>query len=325
MTEKLLSIVVPMYNVENYVVKGLESTISQGLDPESYEIIVIDDLSTDSSLERARSVAADHPDITVVASDKAGIGETRNKGMRMATGRYLMFLDPDDWFEPDVFRTIVEIMDQQNLDMLNFSYRPVEELPTGEEWCKVWEQSTGERIITGPEYIAGNEVPSMVWSYAYRRSFLVNNDLWMQPHMHEDECFTFCALAMCKRIRHLSLIVYNYLRRNGSFMQAYNPRHTLDLLKAESNMINYALRRGLPVDSLAMRMLQQRKDALIWSAVRNAVRKGYGIESEMADDLKELRLLPIANPGHSLRKWIFNRWPRFYLHGMKLVYRIKRK
>lgn len=114
--EKLLSVIIPMYNVENYVEECLMSVSKQTY--ENLEIIVINDGSTDNSLLIAKSYAKRDNRISIYDFENAGLSEARNRGVRIAQGDYIAFLDSDDWVERDMYKILMQEAIKNDLDMI---------------------------------------------------------------------------------------------------------------------------------------------------------------------------------------------------------------
>ena len=105
---KKVSIIIPLYNLEKLIGKCIASALGQDLSPEEYEILVIDDGSTDGSLAAAEKAAQGHPNVHVYTKPNEGLSRTRNYGTDRAAGRYVMYLDADDYLEPNVLGRLVE-------------------------------------------------------------------------------------------------------------------------------------------------------------------------------------------------------------------------
>ena len=115
----LISIIIPVYNVENYLHVCLNSVLKQTY--QDFEIICIDDASTDSSLEILKYFEKKDSRIKVLKNDSnKGQGYSRNRGLELAQGKYISFLDGDDWLSPDAFEILIQKAEQDNLDLLMF-------------------------------------------------------------------------------------------------------------------------------------------------------------------------------------------------------------
>ena len=117
---KKISIIIPLYNLEGLIGKCIASALDQDLPPEEYEVIVVDDGSTDGSLAAAQRAACGHANVQVHAKPNEGVSMARNYGTERAAGRYVMYVDADDYLSPGVLGRLTQIMDRERLDMLCF-------------------------------------------------------------------------------------------------------------------------------------------------------------------------------------------------------------
>ena len=124
---KKLSYIIPLYNSAQWLKKCLYSVLNQDIPESEVEIICVNDGSPDNSAELAREIAKEHPSIVVIDQENKGPSGARNNAMRHATGKYLCFVDPDDYVEPNVYGGLIKQMEEQQLDMLRFDYRVVNE------------------------------------------------------------------------------------------------------------------------------------------------------------------------------------------------------
>ena len=117
---KELSIIVPVYNVEGYIEKCLSSLVTQDILMNDYEIIVINDGSTDNSLTFVEKFANGFSCIKVYSQHNQGLGSARNTGIRHSTGHYLMFVDGDDFVEPNL-GSVIKRAKEMDLDVLRYT------------------------------------------------------------------------------------------------------------------------------------------------------------------------------------------------------------
>ena len=121
----MISVIIPVYNAEKFLSRCIESVISQSYS--NWELILVDDGSPDNSADMAREIGKKHPCIIVLDQENQGPSGARNTGMKAATGKYLCFVDPDDFVETNVYGKLVQQMEDENLDMLRFNYQKVDE------------------------------------------------------------------------------------------------------------------------------------------------------------------------------------------------------
>ena len=104
MAIKKISIIIPVYNVEKYIVQCINSTLHQDLSENEYEILIIDDESPDQSVDLIKKQFYNIPSIKIISQKNKGLGGARNTGIKNASGEYLLFLDSDDFLLPNVLK-----------------------------------------------------------------------------------------------------------------------------------------------------------------------------------------------------------------------------
>lgn len=129
--EPLLSVIIPVYGVEKYISQCLESVIHQSY--KNLEIIVINDGTKDQSAVVAKKFACVDERIKVYDFDNGGLSVARNRGLEIAQGKYVAFLDSDDWIEPDMYLDLIQEMEKAHLDMIKCAVYEVFENSTKHE------------------------------------------------------------------------------------------------------------------------------------------------------------------------------------------------
>ena len=123
MDEKLVSVIIPAYNIEDYIGRCLDSIISQTY--KNLEIIVVDDGSRDYTGEILDNYAKKDRRIKVIHKENGGVSSARNKGIEAAEGDYIGFIDGDDLIEPGMYKTLVDLLEEENADIAHCGYQMV--------------------------------------------------------------------------------------------------------------------------------------------------------------------------------------------------------
>lgn len=126
MADILLTYIVPVYNTEPYLPKCLHSLVNQGLDKEVYEVLVVDDGSSDGSKAVVEAFAAEHPQVRLISQPNAGVSAARNKALDSARGRYVQFVDSDDYLEAGAMAPLLQRAVDEDLDVLMFNFKWVD-------------------------------------------------------------------------------------------------------------------------------------------------------------------------------------------------------
>lgn len=228
-----LSIIVPIYNVEKYLPKCVDSLLNQDLSSEDYEIILVDDGSPDRCGEICDEYAVRYPNIKVVHRENGGLSAARNSGIDVAQGKYVQFVDSDDYLEPNVLRTLVDKMETDNLDVLRFNYQNVNERYVVFEPNKVSKPFVDYRdeVCDGLAFLTERlGMACYAVQFMIRRN-LLEDCVFKEGIFFEDMEWTPRLLLKSQRVTSTSMMVYNYLMRQGSIARSVDKekkRKTLD-------------------------------------------------------------------------------------------------
>lgn len=219
MVKPKVSVIIPVYNVENYIRDCVESVVNQTLD--NIEIIIVNDGCTDHSINRIDDLIKSN-NLLIVNQENKGLSAARNIGLIHATGDYIAFLDSDDYIEPNFIEMLYVNAVENNLDIVVGGYKKLfsngDFLPE-----KRSQELIDSEVMTGEEYLYKsvilNDYKMEVWDDLYKRSFLEENNLkFYEGIIHEDEDFTPKCILKAKRIKVIDCLGYVYRQRKGSIM-----------------------------------------------------------------------------------------------------------
>lgn len=240
-----LSIVIPVYNVKQYIIRCLESILPQ-VRNESVEIIIVDDESPDNSIELVNNYVKNYMDIqlSIIHQKNLGLGGARNTGIIKATGEYVWFVDSDDEIEKGCLNRIMKTLEFNN-DIIIYDYYQIKSdvLIPCIRYNKSFYLNRGEELIK-------KFVLSQAWCSIYRRDFLLSNDIFFREHfLHEDGEFNMRAIVFSNKIYYAHFFIYRYYTNNpNSIMHTIKLKNQTDLLKywetAENLMKNNQLTKG---------------------------------------------------------------------------------
>ena len=209
---KKLSIIIPVYNVEQYIGRCLQSCLCQpNVTAEDYELVIVNDGTKDGSMAIIEEMTCGCTNVTIINQQNQGLSMTRNAGLKAAQGEYVWFVDSDDWIEENCLSGIMERLEQTGVDALQLQYRNVYADAPDEEVY-----STIRGIVEGREWLLSDgffvAVPFMV----YRREFLLRHNLTFYPGIyHEDNEFKPRMLYLAQTCASYDKIAYNYFRGNA--------------------------------------------------------------------------------------------------------------
>lgn len=223
------TVIVPAYNVEDYIGACLDSLVSQWRD--DVEIIVVDDGSTDGTSATASSFAARCPGLRVIRQENRGLSGARNIGIAAARGEYLLFVDGDDLVAPGAFVALREVLadkaDVVQFDFLKFRDGTTPEVPPARVRAPFF-MGTGREFFR--RLVRENAYGAVVWSRAVRTDFLRTKGLWFDEGvLHEDEEWTPRVFFHAGRVLCLPVVLYCYrIDRPGSIMASFKSGEPLE-------------------------------------------------------------------------------------------------
>ena len=224
-----LSIIVPVYNVENYLRRGLDSILLQ---PSSitYEILLIDDGSSDKSGAICDEYQSNFPNVFVSHIENNGVAEARNLGISLSKGNYLYFMDPDDFLSDNFFEKISSNL-KQKWDVLCFGYNEIKENRNTVLSCRPHFYThcglLGKNEFRN-EFIELFKTDMMynVWSRIYNKTFILKHDIrFPNKQIGEDTLFNFQVYRHLNTVLFIDSTLYNYIAgRSGSALTSFHPR-----------------------------------------------------------------------------------------------------
>lgn len=223
----VLSIIIPVYNVEAYVGRTLESVFDTMASVDDFEVIVVNDGTKDGSMDVVRQYA-DRPNIAIVEQENQGLSAARMNGLAVAKGEYVWFIDSDDWLVEDGVGKVLRLLEErEGAEVLMF---PIIKL-NGEE--SRWDYRI-ERVrqMDGKEIVRDPELP--IWTavrYVLKRSVMENRWVYFPDKLiHEDDYFGIALLCLSEKVQVMPEPVYVHVSRPGSIMNSLSRRSFYDLV-----------------------------------------------------------------------------------------------
>ena len=226
-----LSIIIPVCNVEQYIGPCLDSIYRQGLNNETFEVIVVNDGSTDNSMKVVEGIQRHQHNILIIHQDNAGPSVSRNVGMEKATGKYVLFVDSDDLLMDNGLPILLKKALDTSADMVVADFMRLND----DEITSVYDsQLTDSRIIdkTGLDYYVEDYDPkigSFIWRILYKRSFLNENHIRLVPGVYyEDIPFLQECYLKARRVIGVHLLYYIYRIRQRSCTYTFAMKNAMD-------------------------------------------------------------------------------------------------
>lgn len=227
-----VSVIVPIYNSEKYIRTCLESLIKQTLKP--IEIILVNDGSTDRSIDHIFDLIEKYNFIRLIEIENSGAAEARNKGLALARGNYISFVDSDDFVHSTFLEKLYQEAENKKLDIICGSFEATYKNKVSKKMERnneLLRDGVQEGIVLFKKQIQLRNYIPMIWAYMYRREFLTKNSLWLSPKtIHEDEEFTPRVWNLAKRAKIIETFEYIYQREHeDSIIESRDESSVLDL------------------------------------------------------------------------------------------------
>lgn len=223
----VLSIIIPVYNVEKYIGRCLDSIFQQKININTYEVIVVNDGTPDNSMKIVEQYTENYSNLKIIHQKNQGLSGARNTGLNAARGTYVWFIDSDDWLKTGSLAYVSDYLHKDHTVIatnLDYCY-------DDESKNKLERTMYTDALVTNKEYFLKYSIGA-VQRYIINRSFLIKNQLsFLSGIYHEDADFGTKMVYYAKYIFVLKQPVYNYYQRTeGSIMSNWKPKNTLDYI-----------------------------------------------------------------------------------------------
>lgn len=229
-----VSVIVPVYNVENYIEKCLNTLVNQTI--QDIEIIIVNDGSKDNSEDIIKKFIEEYPDkIVYLEKENGGLSDARNFGIPYAKGEYIAFLDSDDYVENYMYQEMYELAKKENSDMVECDF--------------IWEYPNKSRVDTGEIYNGKNEMAEKVrvvaWNKLIKREILEKTKIqFPKGYRYEDLEFTYKLIPYLEKVSFLKKPCIHYVQRNNSISNTQNER-TKEIFDILDHVIDYYKEKGI--------------------------------------------------------------------------------
>ncbi len=293
MSETYFSVIVPVYNVAPYVEKCIDTLLEEEF--EDYEIIIVDDGSTDGSSLICDRYAQDN--IKVIHKENGGLASARNAGLDIADGKYILWIDSDDWSEKGFLSELYRMTEDGEPDIIKFNYttRP-DGVMTGSviRPGKYSREKIETLIIPKALKDAGGVVLSAC-SHAYKKSFLDENGLRFVSERivcSEDWLFNCEAYLCAGNMTVCDKSFYNYFSRDGSLSKRYKPEQTKQFLNLHRYTVDFYKEKGF-YERYKKEFAESLKEKMFGLCIRNEC---YLNETQTYKKAYEKTLIILKNP-----------------------------
>lgn len=226
MKSPFLSIIIPVYNGETTIVRCLESIWSQGMPWDTYEVICVNDCSTDNTVSVIEEQQKVHANLRLYSNEEnLRAGGSRNRGVREAKGEYILFIDADDYFHPGAVKKMMEYQMKHRLDILMYDFaREYEGLPSE----KLVHEFPNHEVLTGEQFLLSNSVPFGPCKFFFKKSLMVEKNIFFEENVCcEDVDWTHRLVLNSTSVQYLPIllshVVINDLSTTANEHRALKP------------------------------------------------------------------------------------------------------
>lgn len=292
-----LSIIVAIYNVEAYLERCISSLIKQDLPFDEYEILLVNDGSTDGSLDICNQFAAKHNNIIVYTKENGGLSSVRNFGIDHAQGRYIMHVDGDDFLSENVIGKVVKVAEENELDLCFFKFiRYPANTPIDLFW-----KFPHFKVFSGESLLLNNMMVTSTWCCIYNHDFLTDSGLkYFGRISHQDVEFNYRLYPLAKRVLFTDYNVYYYSIEGESITRTDDiekmKRNLMDNLQIAHNVKDYAKR---DVFSKEIRnFLNKKMNSIVVSFFISFLKKDnrydYSFIKHFLEEAQRLKVYPVG-------------------------------
>lgn len=235
-----LSIIIPVYNVEAYLLECVLSLYQSGLSINDFEVLLINDGSIDNSFQIACELSKKYRNIRILTQENQGLSATRNRGILEAKGDFIFFLDSDDFIYPNVLPILLRKAFENNLDILRFEYWNVTEAGKKKSLSEYINKRKLFEDKIGDGYFLLEKIYNREFYACFsliNRSFLIQSGVkFTQGIYYEDIEFAISLSAFAKRVMYTSKTLYAYRNRATSIVNTFNRKKATDLIMIASRL-----------------------------------------------------------------------------------------
>ncbi len=214
MSEKLFSIIVTVYNKERVLKEALDSIKNQTYN--NFECIIVDDGSTDNSRDICSEYCKKYDNFKQYDYENSGVGMARNRGIKHSNGKYIVFVDADDTIEENLLETLVNYVNNYNVDIVRYQckvvhYRPVREPEKLNYHSNVTELMSGYEALK--KWSEPNKRYALAWLYCVKKSIFTENEIEFPKGIYEDFATMPSVIACANSVICTEYVGYNYMHR----------------------------------------------------------------------------------------------------------------
>lgn len=295
-----LSIIIPAYNVEEYIETCLTSCCTQDLKLSDYEIIVINDGSTDNTEEKILSLSKKHPNILLKSQNNKGLGAARNLGATISKGDYIFFIDSDDYIAKNTLGSLISLLEYHNLDIIGFNSKNViadNLIDSNHSNVEVKANS----IHNGIDFLGIYKYKPEIWGYIIKKVFYLDNKFnFYDRKFLQDSFFTPTLISKAQKIAYVDYDVYRYRQSINSVTRKKSIEHVkthMEDMRFAIHKLNELKKDLINKDhnNKALQRLEVKQQHYVFILISRFVKSDLNISilKRILSDFKPIKVYPL--------------------------------
>lgn len=318
-----ISVLMPIYNAEEYLKQSLDSLISQTF--KDLEIIAINDGSTDDSLKIIKDYAKKDSRLKIIDKKNSGYGASMNLGLKKASGKYIAILEPDDYIEKTAYEKLYSLAEKFSADLIKANYYAEKQGKSTKQ--NIFSAERADQVLDPTENTWLFYTPPAIWSALYKREFLTKNQikfLETPGASYQDLGFNFKTLAVAKKVV-VTEDAFLHYRLDNSNSSVNNPGK-VDCVVEEYASISEFLKKHMLYKKLGGVMVAAKLGNYHWNLQRLSPKLAKKFYQTMRGELLEASHEGLISPTeYSLRRWFSLQYILKYPRLAYLILRLRRK
>lgn len=302
MDNRQLSIIIPLYNVEEYIERCILSIVSQSINEKKYELIIVNDGSTDKSKSIVEKLQRDYPFIKLLNKENGGLSSARNRGLDVASGDYIFFIDADDWISTGTLLKLLDTITHFPEDIILFKLTEV--YPKGRKKTISFHLPDSEKTLLVEDYMCNYTILSAAWQGLFKRSLFTDHCIRMpEGFLAEDDYLVVKLFSVAETIYYLPKEVYNYYQRPQSISNSSDRNHNERLIQDRLSIFKELVSDTQSFAGKRKRGLIRKLNFLALDIIRLLIRKSQTrlIIDSTLNQLSELEYFPLNKKGDSIK------------------------
>lgn len=319
----IISIIIPLYNSENYITDCLNSIFDSNIDEQKYEIVIVNDGSTDRSKDIAKELIANKNNCRIISQENQGLSGARNTGIKACYGEFFWCVDADDMVNPhEVMKIFTLLTEQYPLDILAVLEQKVTQQMVPIKLNCYHETVDYESVITGRQAMLQGYNPSSACALIVRKQLITDNNIYFTPRIaHQDVEWTYRLFPYAKKVFFSHLIPYYYIMRPDSISRSVKPEKKLKYILDDIVIIEsfhklasqYASNDYELAQTIERRALNTHFGLVLSVYKSKKMLKDLGIMDDIMKSLREHSLFPLKADFLSWKKNYYKHIINYYL------------